>query len=306
MLQIFNLTIKRMFKIRYIVAYFTILNIAIIAASIFMKYSERFTYFSSLSSFDSFEENYMLLSFLWFCGIPVILSLVAHGAGLFSAEENEGTLCLLVIKPISRFKITTGKISGLIAGQFIYMVISTLFGTILMTLIMGSDPDVITRLLPLIPSILLYGLFIIVFFTSIVSFLAVLFKSKIPSLVIVFILVGIYYFCPLFIRNDFYSKNNKFPDIGYFDVNYHIGLIHRLITGAGDRVQGTAFFRTLLSFFAGTFENLKPDVDISFDVNQMVLKGSNLSAVLVLLVYLLFASMLYYFTFKIMKKKDIH
>jgi len=311
MFQIFNVTLKRMFKIKFVILYLLIFVAVIIISSLSIENGDNASLLSLTGNIDLFVENYMVLSFLWFCGIPIILNLVAHGAGIFAAEEFEGTLNLLVIKPITRFQVTVGKILGLMAGQFIYMIASIFIGTAIMTLVIGTDPDVLTSILPLIPSILLYGAFVIVFFTSIVCFLAVLFKKKVATVIVVFAIIGVVYFAPIMVAAVFKGDNNSLINIDYINMNYHLGLIHKLITGAGVRISGTSNFQQTLSIITGTFVNAQVDVDTIQNVQinnvfNMVSKGGALISVICLTGYLACASLLYYFTFTIMKKKDIH
>jgi ABC-type transport system involved in multi-copper enzyme maturation permease subunit len=118
-----------------------------------------------------------------------MLLIMAIGSGLFATEESEGTMRILLAKPITRESVIFGKILGLIAGSFIYMITTLIISVTLYSLITGLDKDVLLSLLSIVPSYIIYGIFVIIFLSSIASLFSSLFKKRIPAIILLIVFI---------------------------------------------------------------------------------------------------------------------
>ena len=72
---------------------------------------------------------FLLISFVWIAGFYIAYVITASGMDFVSKEEEDGTLLLIVSKPISRFQFILGKFLALLVTTLLLELV-ILFGSI--------------------------------------------------------------------------------------------------------------------------------------------------------------------------------
>ncbi|NLI93245.1 MAG: ABC transporter permease subunit [Peptococcaceae bacterium] len=172
----------------------------------------------------SFNMYFAKLVFLWILGVSILLWIAVHGIRMIGLEKKEGTLLLLVSKPVSRYRIILGKYFALIFSALVVGVSSLFLDLSVIVLMFSPDPVIILQLFKTIPFLSLYLLFLS-FCTSAFS-LSVSILSKtlkktyfVLSLIILFIYFGV----PLLRPGVALYQELRF--LLYFDINTHLSSI---------------------------------------------------------------------------------
>ena len=133
-------------------------------------------------SFDYINERMIVLfcviSFVMITGIVLCIIVANTSSGLFANEIHEGTLRLLVAKPIKRSSLVLGKILGTILGGVVYSVLSLIIVLAITCLFTSIDQNVVLNLIKYAIAISLYGAFLTAFVGSVGSFLSTCFKKE--------------------------------------------------------------------------------------------------------------------------------
>lgn len=307
MKAIFNRTLTSMFKPLSIIIYFFLTIIITILMSISSNYIDISKISIEIQKI-SVVSTFTLFVFVWITGIALFLFIMALGSGIFSQEESEGTMRILLGKPISREAVIFGKILGIITGSFIYMSVSLIFSVTIYSLILSLDKDVFQALIKVVPRFLLYGLFVIIFFTSITSINSSIFKKRIPSIIILTIFIIITFGVLPIVRSIFTYSGNGYERYKLYivDTNYHMGNIYSYIMDLDNSVKLSPDSKTGLGTFTGIYIPSREDPDIDNSGYMLNVKKNNyLDSGLTFLVYSLITISAYSVCYIRMKKKDI-
>lgn len=307
MKAIFNQTINRMFRLKNVLIYFGIVVIPTILIALGIRFGSDEL---SLSEIQSMVNGiYMLVVFLWLTGIPFIVNIVAHGTGLFASEEAEGTMSILVAKPVNRYEIVLGKVLGLAVASFVYQIISLIFSQFIFYFLSGVDVDTVSVFASSIPSVLLYSLFVTIFFTALSSAMSVIFKKKIAGIIIALLFLFVTFGVFPIVRSlmQFSNAYTKYH-VYLFDFNYHFGLIFQSIQSlfSSDLLSSSA--NVIVGTLTGTYTQSTYDMDIvaysgyGFGASPV----SYINPTVLTLIYLLVAALLFVFVFWRMNKKDVN
>ena len=224
--------------------------------------------------------------------------MMIFGLDIFATEEYEGTMRILVAKPVSRKSIILGKILGLLLGTFTYYITSLILSLFIYSLFLRLDRDVLIGILKLIPSFIIYALFIIICITSVTSILSTLFKKKTPGVVILVILVlGIYGVLPT--ARNIISGRGLYEDLNlqYIDVNSHFGNIYMSLIEKGK--EDNELYSQMIMLFTGRYkENYRdPDFIDNYNIQKNDLINVPIPATIyILLSILLFSIQLWLFS----------
>ncbi len=303
MRAIFEKTLRNMFKPIILIIYFIIL--IFITILMYLGSREDNSLLVTIpSQIESIKTIYSLFVFIYLSGIALIIMMMIFGLDIFATEEYEGTMKILVAKPVSRSSIVLGKMIGLILGSLIYFISSLIVSITIFSIFSNLDKDVFIGLIKLIPNFLIYGIFMILIFSSIMSFLSSLFKKKVPSIIITVLLVlGIFGFLPI-LRQITLNRNNYFSsNLYYIDINAQFGNIYMSLIEEGK--ESNELYDQTISMYTGRYVNTVYDPDLENE-NYTSLKKNDVYNIPILFgIYLLFSFGLFYLSYRRMIKKDI-
>jgi ABC-type transport system involved in multi-copper enzyme maturation permease subunit len=200
---------------------------------------------------------FIVLSFIWLAGVPIALLAAFTCANFISKEEADGTLLLLVSKPVRRYEIILGKFLAFLVNMALLELTILLFVSLLLFNLMGIDPFVLDYLLGIVPFIFLYSMFIAFIFGAISTTLSVLSRSSVKIVIALVALVMLIYFgFPFLIRVPAVSSGiyDKYM-LYYFDVNYHLGNSYILFLS---NYKISPDFQAAIGQFAGVYETGGP------------------------------------------------
>jgi len=103
---------------------------------------------------------FLNIGFYWILGLPLLIFHYCRGIGLILEERKEGTLLLLVSKPIARYKLILGKWLALVFSALLLGFGNILIAGGLITYFIWPDFEAICHLVELVPFFTLFILFI--------------------------------------------------------------------------------------------------------------------------------------------------
>lgn len=298
---VFNKTLRNMYKPLIIGLYFAVV---IFFTIIFIITGREKNNLNIIEQIESIKVTYTIFNFLYLSGIGLIILMMIFGLDIFATEEYEGTMRILVAKPVSRRSIIMGKILGVLAGSFIYYISSLIISLSIYSLFLRLDKDVLVGVLKLVPSFIIYALFIIFFITSITSILSALFKKKTPGIVIFVILVlGIYGVLP--ITRNIIAERGLYEDLKlqYIDVNSHFGNLYMSLIEQGK--EDNELYSQMIIMFTGRYKDNYRDPDFSDNYDYNIEKNNLINVPITALIYIFISIILLYISYNIMSKKDI-
>jgi ABC-type transport system involved in multi-copper enzyme maturation permease subunit len=304
---VFNRTLTSMFKPLGSGIYYILVIISTILVSLSVILGD--TYQSIEIQKINVTQIYVMLNFLWLSGILLNLKILITGTGLFAAEESSGTMRMLFARPLSRGSIIIGKILGLLVGGVIYMITSLIISIGLYSLITSIDRDVLVSLIKMLPSFILYGIFIITFFTGLSVMFSSLFKGRVPALIIMIVLVlltfGIFPIGRLILSQ--FGKYDKFY-IYYVDINSHIGNIYVDAIEKESKLKMSPQAQDSLGMFTGAYKFNTYDMDRENDnsyYNTPRYRNNLINTKYVIVIYSVIIIFSYALCYMRMNKKDI-
>ena len=211
---------------------------------------------------------YIIIVFFWVAGIPLVLLAGVTCGDFISKEENEGTLLLLVSKPVGRHEIVLGKYFAFLINILILEIIAITLSALIMYWILPIDPAVLDSMAGLIPAIILYAMFIAITFGALATALSCIFKSRFKTIMI---LVGITMavFLGFMVFRGFMAGAGIYdPYVVWADVNYHMGNSYlSFIDSTGYRMAPT--LQATLGMFTGTYSAADPSMLYDVDIGAM-------------------------------------
>lgn len=305
MKHIFNKTYSKMFT--YVVVGIVV---AISVFSGFFLASDYLARIQSNPTFEYFTQRlvilYSLMTFVLVSGLSIWMIVANTSSGLFANELHEGTLRLLLAKPVSRRDLVIGKIGGMLAGGMTYLVLSLMIVLSVFSLKAHPDQDILIHLLKYTGVYILYGTFMILIAGSIGTFLSTCFKKKVPALLILaligFLIFGIIPIVRLMMQTSgIYNRMHLY----LFDLNYHLALIFDTFTNLLGQMTGTSSQLELYNMFTNLFHYVPLDMDVALKTGTVMVANNTLNGVLVTAVYGIIGALLYGLSFKRMEIKDI-
>ncbi len=305
MKAVFIRTLTTMFRPINTILYFLISTIGIVVIAIFSQKDFKAMEFYIRQFQMSSIQMFYLLIFFWFCGILLTLSIIVHSSGVFSTEESEGTMRILLSKPIKRYDMVLGKLLGVFVGHLIYISSSVLFAVIIYGIISGMDPDIYSYIAKQVPFFILYGVLISYCVSSVGYFLSSLFKKRIVSIVFLAIFLVVVFGAFPMLRMTISQYTYETFHLYIFDINYHLG---QIFTSLSNLLTNTTFGnagKQIMSVFMGTYKLVPFDPDLSTITNSLFIESNYINGLLLLFSYLGISTGLYYMVFLRMGKKDI-
>jgi hypothetical protein len=169
---------------------------------------------------------------------------------------------------------------------------------------MKLDKDVFIGLIKLLPSLIIYGLFIIILFSSITSLLSSIFRKKIPSIIIlVFIILGTFGVLPI-ARNIFIQRNVYVSSKFYYaDINAHFGNIFMSLIENG-KEENELYDNSIITFTGRYIMEYDPDLNINTNYSALK-KNDYINVNIISIIYVFISCIFFFLSYNIMKKKDI-
>ena len=165
---------------------------------------------------------FLLISFIWTAGFYIAYVITTSGMDFVSKEEEEGTLLLMVSKPISRFQFILGKFLALLVTTLLLELV-ILFGSILVFWgLLGLDAEIIRTLVGLVPWIFLYSVIVAILFDALTIAMSTLFKSRVLKTVLTLLLVMLIFGVGPILRIGWPSTYENYH-LYYVDPGYHLG-----------------------------------------------------------------------------------
>lgn len=265
---------------------------------------------SNMASFQATSQHmmvlYSLLAFLAIVGVFIWVVCANGATGLFASEIHEGTLRLLISKEISRKELVLGKISGMLLGSMGFIIL--IFASLLFafTLFSGVDSDMMTMLLKCTVVYMAYGVVVIFIVGGIGTFLSTCFKKKVPAILILVILGALVFgILPIvriiLLETGIYNKWN----LQFIDINYHLAMIFNQFLDWIGGLSSNQGQLGMYSVFTNAYVYTSPDIDVTFNTNNVYALNQALHGIVVTAVYLGTTILLYVLSFRKMERKDI-
>ncbi|MBN2330623.1 MAG: ABC transporter permease subunit [Candidatus Aenigmarchaeota archaeon] len=204
---------------------------------------------------------FIILTFMWMAGIPLVLLASVTCGDFISKEDGEGTLLLLVSKPVARSEIIIGKFLAFMVSAILLQMIVLLMSSLLMASTMHLDVYVFNNMLSLIPSLIMYSVFVSFIFGTIATALSSLFKSRIKTIMTLVGITILIFFGFMMIRGWLGSAYEGYY-INYMDVNYHLGNSYLFFVESGG-LKLIPIYQGIMGQFTGTYD--AADINKLFD-----------------------------------------
>ena len=196
---------------------------------------------------------FLLISFMWIAGFYIAYVITTSGMDFVSKEEEEGTLLLMVSKPISRFQFILGKFLALLVTTLLLELV-ILFGSILVLwVLLGLDAEVIRALVGLVPWIFLYSIIAALLFNALTIAISTLFKGRVLKTVLTMLLVMLIFGAGPFLRTLWPSTYEDYH-LYYVDPGYHLGNTYVSISTRAESGRMTPQTQAYLGIFTGTYK----------------------------------------------------
>ncbi len=196
---------------------------------------------------------FLLISFMWIAGVYIAYVITTSGMDFVSKEEEEGTLLLMVSKPISRFQFILGKFLALLVTTLLLELV-ILFGSIVVFwVLLGLDADIIKPLIGLVPWIFLYSIIVVILFDSLTIAISTLFKSRVLKTVLTMLLVMLVFGVGPILRIVWPSTYENYH-LYYIDPGYHLGNTYVSLSDQAESGRMTPQIQAYLGIFTGTYK----------------------------------------------------
>lgn len=243
-------------------------------------------------------------------GVWLITYIANISSGLIADETHEGTLRMLLAKPNSRGSVLAGKLLASLTATML-LIITSLSVYALALALSIHDSNFLAALLKYIPSYILYGAIVTLFFNSVGLLLScVLKRSLFAQLLIMALMIIIILAFPLGrIINEFTSSGlYSNPLIYLIDINYHFGTMYRFCIERCGEIKGTSEYLTLFSYFTNMFSSVSADTDITLTEawqSTNLIKTDALPVSFILAGYAVLTAFNYLMSFRLFKKKNV-
>ncbi len=196
---------------------------------------------------------FLLISFMWIAGIYLAYVITASGMDFISKEEEQGTLLLMVSKPISRFQFILGKFLALLVTTLLLELV-ILFGSItVFWALLGLDADVIKPLIGLVPWIFLYSVIVIILFDALTIAISALFRGSVIKTVITMLMIMLIFGLGPILRAAWPTTYDNY-NLHYIDPGHHLGNIYVSFSNQAESGRMTPQIQAYLGLFTGTYK----------------------------------------------------
>jgi ABC-2 type transport system permease protein len=196
---------------------------------------------------------FLLISFMWIAGYYIAYVITTSGMDFISKEEQEGTLLLMVSKPISRFQFILGKFLALLVTTLLLELV-ILFGSIVVFwVLLGLDADIIRPLIGLVPWIFLYSVIVVILFSALTIAISALFRGSVIKTVLTMLLIMLIFGLGPILRITWPSNYENYH-LYYIDPGYHLGNTYVSLSDQAEGGRMTPQIQAYLGIFTGTYK----------------------------------------------------
>ncbi len=270
---VFKKTISDILSLRKILIY---LAVVLIPQLLFINLSKEAQMFSNSGMALKTEfliGFFLVFAFIWVCGIaPALLSSLVCSA-FVAQEEADGTLLMVISKPIKRVNFLLSKFLAFALSALVLSALSLFASIYLWASLFSLDFYSLFRVLSLFPILTFYSFFVSIIFGSMSAAISTMFSSKIKALVpmILILILTFFAFIPIrgAVRSAGIYRTFMFDeiDLGYDLGNVFIGALE----SAG--IKLVPFVQMVVGTFTGTFvipeEGLLIDYDHGFILQSL-------------------------------------
>ncbi|ERJ12979.1 ABC transporter permease subunit [Haloplasma contractile] len=252
---IFTQTFKMMLKLKRTLIYLIFIALGSLLAVFAMREAIDGTSTNVNLLIDRYLSIFFMFTFMWVIGIPFLISMANRGASLIQEEIEEGTLVVLVSKPISRYRILLEKWLASFVVSLLLGLTSMFINLTMMVFMLSLDSAIISILLSLQLSLIVYIIFMNIVMTSISLMFSLVLKKRVRTIILLVVLIMVTFAVfPLF----------KVPlmQMGYYDglklylidLNYQFGVVYYTIIDTFTTIKFTPETQVIISQFLGIFE----------------------------------------------------
>ena len=251
---VFKKVLRDNLRVEFLLMY---LGIVLAPLLMFSLLSEEAKVFANLSlelKLEYLTGFFLLFSFVWICGIGLIMLSVAICSGFVAEEIENRTLLMIVSKPIKRSQFIISKFLAFVVVAVVFVVASLFASIYLWASMFNLDVFSLIRFFYLLLPLSMYSIFIILMFGSMSAAVSVIFSSRIKSIVMMVTLILLTFFVYAQIRGvarslGVYEKYYlDFLDLGYDLGNVYITLLSKT------RVKLVPPVQSIIGMFTGTYE----------------------------------------------------
>lgn len=210
---------------------------------------------------------FIVLAFLWTAGIPLVLLAGLTCGSAIAKEDEEGTLLLLVSKPVGRLEIVLGKSLAFAVNAALIELAALLLTPVVIHLVAGTDVFVLETMLSLVPWLFLYSLVVAFAFGALSLALSSLMRNRMRTLVVVVALAILIFFgigTARGLAGGFYERYGLYS----VDLNYHLGNAYLVfVERSGVRVM--PIFQGIIGQFTGTYDAAELEKIFDRDIGAM-------------------------------------
>ena len=211
---------------------------------------------------------YIILVFFWVAGILLVMFTSFTCGDFITKEQNDGTLLLLTSKPVQRYEIVLGKYLAFLVSIMIYQLIALIVTPLIMYWLLPVDPYVLDSMASLIPSMMLYSIFITVTFGALATSLSCISKSRFKTFIILIALTVTIFLGFMLFRGYLVGANVYDPYFSWCDINYHMGNSYTLFLDSNEyRMSPT--LQAVLGQITGTYDSADPGMLFDKDIGAM-------------------------------------
>ena len=261
-------TLSDMFRLKRSIIFLIAVMILPFIISSIMSGLFDFSSMTLANQSQSVAMFYLMIMFVWVAGIPLVLFASVTCGDFITKEENDGTLLLLTSKPVRRYEIVLGKYFAFIINILILELIAIVFTPLIMYWLLPIDPSVLDTMASLIPSLILYSMFIAITFGALATALSCISRSRFKTImVLVTLTIGIFLGF-MFFRGYMVASNIYDPYVVWEDVNYHMGNSYMFfLDSSGYRITPTS--QAMLGMLTGTYDATDPSMLYDQDLGAM-------------------------------------
>lgn len=198
------------------------------------------------------RDRLFVVTYFWIGGIVLAFFAAWIVSDFIAGEDSRGTLLSLITRPIHRWEVILGKFLAYLVFVAVMEFLAILISIYVFVTASGAHISVMWDLIPYVPILLLYTLFVAVAFGTIPLVLSTVSKSRVLVMIISAGLVIVIYLGFYIIRSGF-SEFYVDDHLYYFDPGYHMGNIFISFIEAGG-IDLTPTFQEQMGLFAGTHD----------------------------------------------------
>jgi len=200
---------------------------------------------------------FLPMTYLWGTGIAVMLLGAAFGALALAKEAEQGSLRILLSKPVRRWEVFVGTYVATATYLSLAAVATTLTGATSLFLFGDLSAAALEGgLFELLPGLVAYALFLSAFTAAVVLALSVFTADRLRTALGTLSLPAVFFVCWVvkLVDSEFYADNHLYV----VDVGYHLGNAFVVIQEAVSGPMSTEA-KAVIGLFAGTHEQPPED-----------------------------------------------